>query len=82
MNYSAISIQGNIFTSEILEKIRQEDTRFQAAKDFNLNQGDSVRDEINLAWSLAISHWNAFKQKRESLSLTDSGTTEIRRYWM
>lgn len=82
MNYSAISIQGNIFTSEILEKIRQEDTRFQGAKDFNLNQGDSVRDEINIAWSLAISHWNAFKQKRESLSLTDTGTTETRRYWI
>lgn len=82
MNYNAISIQGNILTSEILEKIRQEDTRFQAAKDFNLNQGDSVRDEINLAWSLAISHWNAFKQKREALSQTDTGTTETRRYWM
>ncbi|WP_231427712.1 DNA methyltransferase [Pedobacter sp. Leaf250] len=82
MNYSAISIQGNIFTSEILEKIRQEDTRFQGAKDFNLNQGDSVRDEINIAWSLATSHWNAFKQKRESLSLTDTGTTETRRYWI
>lgn len=82
MNYSAISIQGNIFTSEILEKIRQEDTRFQAAKDFNLNQGDSVRDEINLAWSLAISHWNAFRQKRESLSITDTGTTETRKYWI
>ena len=82
MNYSAISIQGNIFTSEILEKIRIEDTRFQAAKDFNLNQGDSVRDEINLAWTLAISHWNAFRQKREALSLTDTGTTETRRYWV
>jgi len=82
MNYSSISIQGNILTSEIFEKIRQEDTRFQAAKNFNLNQGDSVRDEINLAWSLAISHWNAFRQKRESLSITDTGTTETRRYWM
>lgn len=82
MNYSAISIQGNIFTSEILEKIRQEDTRFQGAKDFNLNQGDSVRDEINISWSLAISHWNAFKQKRETLSLTDTGTTETRKYWI
>lgn len=82
MNYSAISIHGNIFTSEILEKIRQEDTRFQAAKDFNLNQGDSVRDEINLAWTLAISHWNAFKQKKEALSLTDTGTTETRKYWV
>lgn len=82
MNYSAISIQGNIFTSEILEKIRQEDTRFQTAKDFNLNQGDSVRDEINLAWSLAISHWNAFKQKKEALADNDTGTTETRKYWI
>lgn len=82
MNYSSISIQGNVFTSEILEKIRQEDTRFQQAKDFNLNQGDSVRDEINLAWSLAISNWNAFKQKRENLLDTDTGTTETRKYWV
>lgn len=82
MNYSAISIQGNIFTSEVLEKIRQENTRFQSPKDFDLHQGDSIRDEINIAWSLAISHWTAFKQKRESLSLTDTGTTETRRYWV
>jgi methylase of polypeptide subunit release factors len=82
MNYSSISIQGNIFTSEILEKIRQEDTRFQAAKDFNLNQGDSVRDEINLAWNLANSNWNAFRQKRENLVDTDTGTTETRKYWV
>lgn len=82
MNYSAISIQGNIISSEILEKIRTEDIRFQKALDFNLHPGASVRDEINLAWSLAVSHWNAFKLKREALLETDSGTAETRRYWM
>lgn len=82
MNYSAISIQGNILSSEILEKIRTEDIRFQKAIDFNLNPSAAVRDEINLAWSLAISNWNAFKQKREGLSETDSGVTETRRFWM
>lgn len=82
MNYSAISIQGNIISSEILEKIRTEDIRFQKAIDFNLNPSASIRDEINLAWSIATSNWNAFKQKRENLNETDTGTTETRRFWM
>jgi hypothetical protein len=82
MNYAAISIQGNILSSEILEKIRTEDIRFQKPIDFNLHPGTSVRDEINLAWSLAISNWSAFKLKRDALLDTDSGTSETRRYWM
>lgn len=82
MNYSAINIQGNIISSEILEKIRLEDIRHQKAVDFNMHQASSVRDEINLAWGLAISHWKAFKTKRENLSDSESGTSETRRYWM
>jgi len=82
MNYSSISIQGNILSSEVLEKIRTEDIRYQNAKDFNLEPHASVRDEISLAWSLALSHWKAFQQKREKLSVTDSGTSETRTYWM
>lgn len=82
MNYTSISTQGNILSSEIFEKIRFEDIRFQSAKDFNLNPGDSVRDEINSAWSLALTNWQVFKQKREALSTTDSGTTETRQRWI
>jgi hypothetical protein len=82
MNYSAINIQGNIISSEILEKIRLEDVRHQKAVDFNMHQASSVRDEINLAWNLAISNWKAFKTKRDNLSDSESGTTETRRYWM
>lgn len=82
MNYTSISTQGNILSSEIFEKIRLEDIRFQSAKDFNLNSGDSVRDEINSAWSLALTNWQVFKQKRDALSFTDSGTTETRQRWI
>jgi N-6 DNA Methylase len=82
MNYSAINIQGNIVSSEILEKIRTEDIRFQKSVDFGLAPSALVRDEINLAWNLAVSHWNAFKIKRELLKETDTGTAETRRYWM
>lgn len=82
MNYSAINIQGNIISSEILEKIRTEDIRFQKPSDFNLPPNTNVRDEINLAWSLAVSNWNVFKAKREALKDSDSGTSETRKYWM
>jgi len=82
MNYTAIHIQGNILSSEILEKIRTEDIRFQKATDFGLHPNAPVRDEINLAWSIAVTSWNAFGMKRDQLSDTDSGTSETRRYWM
>ncbi|MDD3194598.1 MAG: restriction endonuclease [Paludibacter sp.] len=82
MNYTAIHIQGNILSSEILEKIRTEDIRYQKATDFGLHPNAPVRDEINLAWSIAVTSWNAFGMKREQLSDTDSGTSETRRYWM
>lgn len=82
MNYSSINIQGNIISSEILEKVRTEDIRFQKAIDFNLHPNTPVRDEINLAWSLALSHWKAFKIKRDNLADTESGTAETRKYWI
>jgi hypothetical protein len=83
MNYSAINIQGNIISSEILEKIRTEENfSFQKPNHFGMKPSASVRDEINLAWSLAVSNWNAFKFKREGLNDTDTGTAETRRYWM
>ena len=82
MNYSAIHIQGNIISSEILEKIRTEDIRFQKPVDFGLHPNAPVRDEINLAWSIAVTSWSAFRTKRDSLSDTESGTSETRRYWM
>ena len=82
MNYTSIDVQGNILSSEILEKIRTEDIRFQKPQDFGLSSNAPVRDEISLAWNLAVSNWNAFKLKRESIALTDSGTTETRKYWL
>ena len=82
MNYSAITIQGNILSSEILEKIRTEDIRFQKPVDFGFAPGVSLRDEINMAWNQAVSNWSALKQKREALQATDTGTQETRRYWM
>lgn len=82
MKLTTINIQGNIFTSEILEKIRQDDIRYQTPADFGLKPNELVRDEISNAWSLVNTYWQIFKQKRAALSATDSGTSETRKHWI
>lgn len=82
MKLTTINLQGNIFTSEILEKIRNTDIRYQSPEDFNLKPNETVREEISNAWSLLHTHWQIFKQKREGLMPSESGTSETRRYWM
>lgn len=82
MKYAAVNIQGNILTSEILEKIRTEDFRYQKPLDFGFEPTASLKDEISLAYSVATSHWKAFQHKREKLRDNETGTTDTRRAWM
>ena len=82
MQYSAITIQGNIFTSDLLEKIRSEDIRHQNPADFGLDKTTSLRDEIGIAWAAAKAHWQAFRIRRERLKENDTGTSETRQGWM
>jgi hypothetical protein len=82
MNYASINIQGNIISSEILDKIRNEDIKFQQAADFGLDRKTSVRDEIGIAWAATRAHWTAFKIRRDRLKEGESGTAETRNSWM
>ncbi len=82
MKYSAITIQGNILTSDILEKIRMEDIRYQTPKDFGLEKTTTLREEIGIAWAAAKAHWQAFTLRRARLKETDTGTSETRQSWM
>lgn len=82
MKFTTINIQGNIFTSEILDRIRQDNISHQKPQDFGLKPNELVRDEISNAWSLLNTHWQFFKQKRNAFQPTDSGVTETRKYWI
>jgi hypothetical protein len=82
MAYTSINIQGNVLSGEILEKIRIEDIKYQAKKDFGLTKADNVRDIINNAWTDIRAQWNVFKNKRDRLDESDSGTTVTRKSWM
>lgn len=83
MNYSAINIQGNIISLEILDKIRNDENYpHQKPKDFGFEKGTSIRDKIGNAWSEAKILWELYSRKMEKLPEGDYGTTETRKLWM
>jgi len=82
MTFPSISIQGNIVSGEILDKITSEDIKHQTPESFGLTKNIKVRDEIGLAWASARGYWQAFKLRRERIQQDESGTTETRNFWM
>jgi hypothetical protein len=82
MDYASINIQGNIVSSEVLDKIRKEEEKFQTPGHFKLDVKTSVRDEIGLAWGAARAHWTAFSMRRDRLQEGESGVSETRNSWM
>lgn len=82
MSFSSINIQGNIVSSEILDKIRNEDIKYQTPADFALPKNTSVRDEVGIAWAAARAHYTAFKLRVERLSESETGTSETRNSWI
>ncbi|WP_209332456.1 Eco57I restriction-modification methylase domain-containing protein [Lunatimonas salinarum] len=82
MTFPSITIQGNIISGEILDKITSEDIKHQTPESFGVSKNIKIRDEIGLAWASARGYWQAFKLRRERIAEEDSGTTETRNFWM
>ena len=82
MTFPSITIQGNIISGEILDKITSEDIKHQTPESFGVSKNSKIRDEIGLAWASARGYWQAFKLRRERIAEEDSGTTETRNFWM
>ncbi|SDD33993.1 Methyltransferase domain-containing protein [Algoriphagus faecimaris] len=82
MTFPSITIQGNILSTEILDKISKEEIEFQRSLDFGLKKETKVRDEIGLAYAIARGYWNSFRLKLERLTETEAATTETRNLWM
>lgn len=79
MSFTSINIQGNIISSEILNKIRSEEKfKHQTPEAFRLSRTASLRDEIGHAWSIMRTHWQVYKKRLESLPTNDTGTSLTR----
>jgi hypothetical protein len=82
MNYPSITIQGNILSGEIFEKIRNEEIKHQTPASFNLPKNTKLRDEISVAWNAIRGQWQTFKLRVARIRDDDSGTSETRNFWM
>lgn len=82
MKFPSIRIDGNILSSDILDKIEQGDILYQLPKDFGFDPKTKVKDEIARAWADAQSQWKIYKNRIESLKETETGTSETRRLWI
>jgi len=82
MAFGSIIIQGNIISSEIINKIRNDDEKFQTSGDFALDRKTAVRDEIGVAWNAAKAHYTAFTLRAARLLEGNTGASETRNSWM
>jgi len=82
MKFPSIRIDGNILSSDILDKIEQGDILYQLPKDFGFDPKAKVKDEIARAWADAQSQWKIYKSRIETLKETETGTSETRRLWI
>ncbi|NSW94019.1 MAG: N-6 DNA methylase, partial [Bacteroidales bacterium] len=83
MTFTSITIQGNIISAEILEKIRSVDNyRFQQVADFGFSRKVVLREQIASAWVTAKGQWEIFKSKLEKLPEDDTAFTVTRKFWV
>jgi hypothetical protein len=83
MKFPSITIQGSILTSEIVSKLSDGSLgKGQLASDFGLGKNDDLSEAIQRAWADANSLWTVFSHRREQLKSSETGTTQVRRFWM
>jgi type I restriction-modification system DNA methylase subunit/uncharacterized protein (DUF433 family) len=82
MKFQTIRIEGNTISADILEKISEGEYKGQLPKDFGLEPGVKVKDEIARAWADAQNQWKIFKSRTSNLDDDDTGLPEVRKYWM
>lgn len=83
MQFHAIHLQGNILSAELLDQIQNDQQGVgQSPKDFGLDPGAKVRDEIQRAWADVKDQYKIFNRRLEKLKEGDTGRADTRKYWM
>ena len=82
MLHPSIRLEGSILSADILDAIERGDRSHQLPKDFGLDPGAKVKDEIADAWAAARAYWAAYQVKISRLKEGATGTTETRNQWL
>jgi hypothetical protein len=65
MTYPSITLTGNIFTFDTLEKIANFDEAKQAPADYGMSSRDELRDQILFEWAIFKERYKNFSSKLE-----------------
>jgi hypothetical protein len=82
MLHPSIRLEGSILSADILDAIERGERSHQSPKDFGLDAGTKVKDEIADAWAAARAYWAAYQVKISRLREGATGTTETRNQWL
>jgi hypothetical protein len=82
MLHPSIRLEGSILSADILDAIERGERAHQLPKDFGLDPGAKVKDEIADAWAAARAYWAAYQVKISRLKPGATGTTETRNQWL
>lgn len=82
MKFTCINIQGNLISEEVLTKVGEATASDQLPKDFGLEPGANLRDEIEYAWSRIKLDYKHFADRASNLPSSDPYGTTMARKWM
>lgn len=82
MEFVSVQIQGSIVSTEILDRIRNEEEKYQSPSHFGSDGKGSIRDEIANAWSSARHQWRMFDNRRANFREGDTAVSETRNFWL
>ena len=82
MKFTCINIQGNLISEEVLTNVGEATASDQLPKNFGLEQGANLRDEIEYAWSRIKLDWKHFADRSNNLPAADPYGTTLARKWM
>lgn len=80
MAYTAVTVEGGLFPSDLLDRIAAGEAEGQRPADFGLDGSRRLVDEIQSAFSDARSFWDAFQRRLERSK--ESRTTITREDWV
>ena len=72
--FTALRIEGGLFPAEFLQRVAALTASGQAAEDYGLPPGRTLRDEIGRYWTIAEALWKEYKQNRPRQDLSAERT--------
>lgn len=79
---NSITLQGNILTYDILERIATDQEGHQAPKDYGFANKSEILSQLETNWGNIKMLFGAYQNRLESLPEEDSGVSLTRKWWM